>query len=395
MVTQEPAKPADKKTAGLNEGILAKLQPPAKGQKFVFDRQVRGLAVRMTPGGTKSFVLNYRLHGRRRRFTLGIWSDLTLEQARDDATEWRRAIRQGQDPAAQKVLDREAPTVKSLADRFLTDYSERHNRASTLRNNRQMLDGIVRPRLGKLPVKGITKADIEALHHSMRGTPYRANRILAVLSKMFSLAVEWGLREGNPVLGVAKYAEERRGKWLQSDELIRLHKALDEYPDQQSANAIRLILLTGSRKGEVLQAQWDEFDLEGRGKWRKPSHHTKQQKVSHVPLSKEALRVLREMKRTGDFLFPSPRVPGKPLENLRRAWADVCKAAKLQHVRIHDLRHTYASHLVSRGTPLATVGRLLGHTQAQTTERYAHLADDVLRAATNRAGAALRGKRGK
>ena len=157
---------------------------------------------------------------------------------------------------------------------------------------------------------------------------------------------------------------------------------MEEYQDQSVANALRLLLLTGSRRNEVLHATWDQFNLEA-GVWTKPAHTTKQKRMEHLPLPAEALDILKEMGGESDspFLFPG-KIPGKPLQEIKKAWATIIKKADLANVRIHDLRHTHASHLVSSGLSLSIVGKLLGHTQASTTQRYAHLADEPLRQAT-------------
>jgi integrase len=234
----------------------------------------------------------------------------------------------------------------------------------------------------------------------LQATPYRANRVLALLSHMFSKGMEWKWVKENPVKGVERYQEHKRERWLKDDELKRLHEALNKYPDQKAANALRLIALTGSRKGEVLKATWEEFDVE-RGVWTKPSHHTKQKKLEHVPLSATVLTLLRGMKpeEAKGPLFPG-RDGKSARAGLRKPWTQVCKAAGLAEaiivqgkrrkitryrplVRVHDLRHTFASHLVSKGTSLQIVGKLIGHTQASTTMRYAHLADGALRDAAN------------
>ena len=384
LVARNPDEAPKHKPARLTDERIRKTSPPPAGARCVHDCEVPGFAARITARGVVAFVLSYRIHGRQRRYTIGGWPEWSVKEARDRAIELRRQIRDGQDPLARKALDRAAPLVTDLAERYLADYAEPNNRPSSIRNNRQMLDGIIRPNLGRIPVAAVTKVDIERLHRSLHATPYRANRVLALLSKMFSLAIEWGMRPDNPALGIARCPEQRREKWLRTDELERLVATLREHPDQQAANAIRLLLYTGARKREVLDATWGQFDVD-RGTWMKPSAHTKQKRTEFVPLSEAALRVLRAMKREAesDFLFPG-RIEGQPLENLRKAWTEVCESAALTGVRIHDLRHTYASHLVSSGVPLAIVGKLLGHTQSRTTERYAHLADEVLRKATNR-----------
>ena len=215
--------------------------------------------------------------------------------------------------------------------------------------------------------------------------------MLALLAKMFSLAVEWQWRSDNPVKGLARYHEERRERWLSDSELAQLLSALSNHPNQRAANAVRFQLMTGARIGEVLAARWSDIVLE-RGVWIKPSHHTKQKRTEHLPLSAPALALLAEMReRAGSverYLFPG-NAPDKPLQGIKKFWRNVTEQAGLKDYRLHDNRHTHASHLVSSGLSLEIVGRLLGHTNPLTTKRYAHLVDDPLRAAAERFGSKM------
>jgi integrase len=208
---------------------------------------------------------------------------------------------------------------------------------------------------------------------------------------MFSLAVKWGLRADNPAKGIERYHEERRERWLSDDELRRLLEALSDHPNQRAANAVRFQLLTGARIGEVLASRWSDIDME-RGVWIKPSHHTKQKRTEHLPLSAPALALISKMREqagiTQQFLFPG-NTPDKPLLGIKKFWRGVTEQVRLKDYRLHDNRHTHASHLVSSGLSLEIVGRLLGHTSPMTTKRYAHLADDPLRAATERFGSKM------
>lgn len=246
-----------------------------------------------------------------------------------------------------------------------------------------MLDGHILPKLGRLRVVEVAHQDVLKLHNQMRETPYQANRTLALLSKMFELSVRWGMRSDNPARGIEKFPEEKRDRWLSDEELSRLLAALAEHPNQIAADAIRLQLLTGARIGEVLTANWTDFDIEG-GVWTKPSHHTKQKRRQHLPLSSAACALLKRMRDAraakSAWLFPG-RSPDHPYKDLKAFWRSVTQAADLKDYRIHDNRHTHASHLVSSGLSLPIVGRLLGHTNPSTTQRYVHLADDPLRQA--------------
>src|SRR5262249_16451812 len=224
-----------------------------------------------------------------------------------------------------------------------------------------------------------------------------ANRVIAVLSKMFSIAVRRRMRPDNPVRGIERNSEHHRNRYLQSDELGRLTKALAEYPDQQPANAIRILLLTGCRRGEALSMRWGDVDLTA-GKWSKPASSTNQNKLHKVPLSVPARQLLGRIKEAqvrakprrplGQYVFPGSGESGH-LSNLKRPWRQICRAAGITGLRIHDLRHSYASQLVSGGASLPLIGALLGHSNPTTTHRYAHLFDDPQRAATENAGAII------
>nr|MBA3324552.1 site-specific integrase [Paracoccaceae bacterium] len=212
-----------------------------------------------------------------------------------------------------------------------------------------------------------------------------------VLSRMLALAVRKGWRVDNPARGIERNQETKRTRYLSADEIARLTAALAALPDQQAANVFRLLLLTGARKGEVLAARWDQIDVE-RGLWIKPGSATKQKTEHRAPLSAPARQLLAGIPREGEFVFPG-RLEGTHRVEVKAQWANACAAAGIAGVRVHDVRHTFASVLVSAGLSLPIIGALLGHSQPATTARYAHLMDDPLRAATERAGAIVSGQR--
>ncbi|MGH9644135.1 MAG: tyrosine-type recombinase/integrase [Terriglobales bacterium] len=382
----------------LTEKTIKSLKPPEAGNYIRFDGEVRGFGARITAAGVISFIIDYRTqHGRQRRYTIGRYPEWSVMAARAEAQELRVRISKGDDPLQHREAVRKEVTVLELSRDYLDRHARPHKRPSSLRNDEQMLNGIVIPKLGNLPVSAVTRRDLESLHHSLKGTPYRANRVLSLISKMFGLALQWKMRADNPAHGIPRFQEDRREAWMTAEQLGALETAIDAYASQDAADALRLLILTGSREGEVLNAEWDQFDLE-RGVWTKPSHHTKQKRIEHVPLSPPVVAVLeRRMKRKkGPYVFPGADRESRV--TLRRPWVQVCKAAGLvtkQELqgkrrkivrfrpifRIHDLRHTFASHLVSSGQSLHIVGKLLGHTQPQTTNRYAHLSDSALRSA--------------
>jgi integrase len=331
---------------------------------------------------------------------IGVHGAITAEIARDIAGRELGKIAGGGDPAedrrqskSNEAARRAVPTVAELCDRYLIEWAEVKKRASSVEDDRSMIEKIVKPALGGKRVPEVEQNDIAALHRKMKATPFRANRVLALLSKMFSLATgQWKLRPDNPVRGLGRYDEPPRERYLTPAELGRLAAALAAHRNQETADAIRLLLLTGARRGEVLSMTWEQVD-QNPGTWIKPSAHTKQKRVHRAPLSPGALAILdrrREQRAEGEvYVFPGRGSGERPIAELKSTWKAVTKAAQISGVRPNDLRHSYASLLVNTGHSLPLIGALLGHTQVKTTQRYAHLADDPLREATGRVDAML------
>ncbi|MFN0194482.1 MAG: tyrosine-type recombinase/integrase [Aestuariivirga sp.] len=267
-----------------------------------------------------------------------------------------------------------------------------------------MLRKLVEPSWGPRKAAEIQPEDIDKLLRQIasgapgkkgrKATPVRANRVGEILRKMFNLSIRWRIRADNPAAGFARNAEAPRDRYLSTDEIGRLSAALDAHPNRRAADAVRLILLTGARRGEVLGARWDQFDLEA-AVWIKPAATTKQRRLHRAPISASAAALLRTIRlrvpEDCEWVFPG-EAEGKSLQDIKRFWEDVRAKAELPAVRIHDLRHTFASLVVSGGMTLSMIGKLLGHTQVQTTQRYAHLLDDPLRAGLEQVGDMLRTK---
>ncbi|HAD86600.1 MAG TPA: integrase [Rhodospirillaceae bacterium] len=375
---------------------------PSTKDKVLWDTEVTGFGLRVTRNGAKAYIFKYRLgHGRAAKTTkmriAGI--DLSLDKARQKARQHREQVADGEDPSRKRDENANAPTMSQLCE----DYMERHApKKRTKDEDQRIIDNVVKPKIGRLKVADVKFRDVEDLHRDLRKTPYQANRVLALVKTMFNLAIKWEWRETNPAKGVERFPEERREVFLSPKQIEELSQALAAYEAnatrkteaRKSANAIRLLMLTGSRRNEVLSARWEQFDLDA-GVWIKPSAHTKQKKEHRVPLAPAAKELLVAIREDGEhptgYVFPSRTGEGH-LGDLKRAWADVCALAKIKGVRIHDLRHTYASILASGGMSLPIIGALLGHTQPATTARYTHLYDDPLRAATERV-AAVYGRR--
>jgi integrase len=411
-------------TERLTDTLAKALPAPATGSRITYDDTVKGFGLRVTAAGTRAFVLNYRTRaGRERRFTIGAFPDWKVAAAREEAKQLKRRIDRGEDPMAEVEADRGAKTVADMCKRFEEEHLPK-TRPATARDYRAIIKNEIKPAMKNLKVVDVTFSDVDDLHRKItkRGAPYVANRTVAVLSKMFSLSINWKWRTDNPAKGIERNQEEKRHRYLSGKELAALSIALAEHKDQQAANIVRLLLLTGARRGEVQAMRWADLDL-GNGVWTKPGSTTKQKTLHRVPLSAPALQLLTEIRTAAEkaandkkrprplseFVFPGKGGKGHRLE-IKHQWAEICKSAEIvdrrtakdakgheiviltPSARLHDLRHTYASVLASAGLSLPVIGALLGHSQPATTARYSHLFDDPLRAATDRAAAILSGQ---
>jgi integrase len=292
--------------------------------------------------------------------------------------------------------------VTELIDRFLAEHCVRL-RPSTKDAYKRMIDLHVRPHFGKhTKVADVRFEDIDALHRKItkNGATYMANRVVAVLSKMFSVAMRWRMCPAgpNPVKGVEHNPESKRKRYVKPDELPKLIEALNRYPDRQVANVIRVLLLSGCRRGEALAMRWADVDL-GSGVWTKLGSTTKQRTDHTAPISAPLRQLLAEIRAEqaernpkrplGEFVFPSASSSTGHLVKIQQSWTNICKAAGIAGLRLHDLRHSFASQLASGGASLPLIGALLGHSNPNTTHRYAHLFDDPQRAAVEKVGAVI------
>jgi integrase len=379
----------------LTDSGIKRLPTPESGNHITYDDAVKGFGVRVTAAGGRAFILNYRrkLDGRERRITIGSFPDWSTTAAREEAKRLKRAVDGGADPVGEQEDSRAAPTVADLCARFERDYLPR-NRPTTQRVYRQQIHTDILPAFGRTKVAAVSHSDVDAFHHRLSArAPTHANRTVAVLSRMFSLAIRWGWRIDNPCKGVERNQENKRHEYLTGAQISRLSEALAKLEDKAAANAVRLLLLTGARRGELLAAKYADVNLEA-GVWTKPGATTKQRTEHRVPLSAAAVQLLTEMRAQAaddaEWIFPARGGGHRP--HINEAWIRLRKAAKLPGVRLHDLRHTYASTLASAGLSLPVIGSLLGHSTPTTTHRYAHLFDDPLRQATERASAIITGK---
>jgi integrase len=391
----------------LDERAVRTAKAPAKGAITIWDSDDKGFGLRVSapsrrhPGGARSFFINYWTAGIERRLTIGafpVWSALA---ARSEARGLRRRIDQGEDPALARREAREAPTVKDLAERYRREHLPR-KAASSQKADWAMIEREILPVLSERKVTDVHFGDMASLHERITasGRPVRANRVLSVASKMFALSLRplagenepWrDAAQGNPCKGVERNPEEGRERFFSSADLAAISDALAEH-DTPAADCLRLLMLTGARPGETMRARWGEFDEPN--VWTKPSQHTKQRKVHRVPLSPAASELIAKLRSKradeSEFLFRG-RIKSKPLRELRGVWAAVTRAAGLEGALVYSLRHSFASVGAGGGLSLQIIGKLLGHTVARTTEKYSHLADDPLREAAAKIGAAITG----
>ena len=352
------------------------------------DTEIRGFHCKITPKGKRVYMLYFRsAEGQERRPAIGTHGDITCDQARRIAQAWRAEVAQGRDPSAQKKDRRDAPTVRELCGRYLDEYATGRKKQRSFDEDRRLIDRFVLPALGAKKVAAVTPDDIGQLHRSLVDTPYQANRLRALLSKMFNLAEQrWGYREPrtNPVYAITKFPERKRERFLNDEELARLGKVLNEAErtlteQPQAIAAIRLLLLTGCRRNEILTLRWEDVDLSN-GLIRFSDTKTGAQTR---PIDDQIVAFLRGLpwREESEFVVPG-RSGDKPWVNLSKPWRRIRSAAGLEDARIHDLRHTHASIAVQSGISLPITGKLLGHNQAATTERYAHLSNDPVRRAS-------------
>jgi integrase len=368
---------------------------PSDKDVILWDSELAGFGCKLTPAGNRSYFLYYRTKGGdQRRPRIGSHGPMKPEAARAIARAWLAEVAQGRDPSLSRAQDRAAPTFDILCERYLIEHAEVRKKASSAEGDRRLARLHLRPALGSKKVAAITRSDIAALHHQLRRTPYEANRVLALASKMFALSERWGLRAdgSNPAKNIDRYKEEKRERYLTSAEVSRLWQVLNSDAAKERVSpaaiaAIKLLMLTGRRLNEVLRLQWAWVDLDAK-LLRLPD--TKGGRLT-VSLADAAVGLLSDLKQSaGEHAFVIPgAVKNRPLVNLQKPWRTLRAIADLNDVRIHDLRHTFASVGAGMGMSLHMLGRLLGHTQAATTARYAHLSQTPVQAAADAIGAEL------
>lgn len=341
-----------------------------------WDTTIPGFGVRVYPTGKKTFILSYRANGRKKLMTIGRFGPKTLDEARDKAKSLLGKVADGFDPLQQRKKDRTGQTIATLAEAYISDHAKPHKK--TWQTDQSRINKYILPTFGNLLIKMITQAEVVKWHKKIGSTkPYEANRNLALLSRMYSCAEDWGYvqkRHENPTEKVEKFKEEERDRWLKPQELPRLIKAIDEVENIYARACLWLYLLTGVRKSELLGSKWEDFDF-NRNELRLPK--TKSGKTHYVPLSGPAIKILKKLPQISGnpYTFPGAR-KGRPLVNIDKIWRKARKKAEVEDLRLHDLRRTVGSWMAQSGSSLHLIGKVLNHSHVKTTKVYARLAQD-------------------
>jgi integrase len=365
--------------------------------RVIFDSLLSGFALRITPAGTKVFVVQAWAKGKKRRVTVGTFPEISVSEARDAARPMLDDMRAGKNPTLEKTIRQKAisagdMTVGELADKWMEVYVNPKLKPRTAADYKQLFEQKIKPRFGHLPVSQITKDDATTFHAELQDTPRRANYTLATLRALMTYAEDIGLRApmSNPCRKLKMYRERNRERFLSEAEIGDAADGIDKAEREgvigpHAAAGLRLALLTGARSGEVTAIKWSHIDWQ-RKLVRLPDSKGNEPRTIH--LSEAAVEVLKTVPRVGPFVIAGS-VEGEGFKNLSRSWITAREYAGLQDVRLHDLRHSYASLAAGRGVSLQMIGKLLGHRVAATTARYSHLARDQVSAINDELGAAM------
>ena len=376
----------------ISKTSVENVTPEAK-DSYLWDQAMKGFGVKITPRGKRVYFIQYRIggsRGRTRRLTLGQHGILTADQARKKAKNLLGLVATGRDPAEERDQQRNEPLLGDALDDFLREHVDSKLKPVSAREYRRIVRLYISQALRQRKITKVNNVDISRLHHAMREKPYQANRVLAVLHKFFNWCEQRELRpaHSNPCQHIQKYREKARERYLTPAELKRLGEILDQLSQENVYSpwiiaAIRLLLLTGARLNEILSLQWMHVDLNN-ACLNLPDSKTGSKTIH---LSPPALQLLSKVPRIdGNPYVICGRRTGAHLINLQKPWSHIRELADLDDVRIHDLRHTYASWAVRKGISLPILGSLIGHSQPESTARYAHLASDPLRSANDRIG---------
>jgi integrase len=364
---------------------------PGDKDIFIRDSAINGFICKITPKGRKVYMLYYRTNeGRERRPAIGTHGNITCDEARQKALIWCAEIAKGNDPSLNKKLEKTYLTISDLALRYIEEHALIHKKAASAKKDQSSLRNYILPTIGKIGIKSLTSKDIYKLHYSLRQTPITANRCLALLSKMLNLSEKWGIRADASSLcrHIKKYPENKRERFLSNSEIEKLFAVLKEAEHNKTElpsaiAAIRLLLLTGCRFSEIITLKWEYLDIPS-FRINFPDSKTGKKTTYISPYVAEILSHIKQQPNNPYVICGT--IEGKHLVNLCKPWYRIRKLAGLSEVRLHDLRHSFASIAAADGLSLPIIGALLGHSQVSTTARYAHLVGEPLQKAANSIG---------
>lgn len=385
--------------ARLNSGTISRRTVEAltvgDRETVFWDRELSGFGVRVYPTGSRVYLVQTRHGGKSRRVTIGRHGVITAEQARRRAALVIASIKAGEEPSRTSAGSPSAggPTIAELGERYLREHVEVRCKPTTAGAYRYTLTKYLLPEFGSVPLGAIGREDVAALHYRLHKAPNTANRVVDTLSRLFYMAEAWGVAPegGNPCRFVKKYRSRSCERFLSEEECRRLGRVLSEVESEGRVSrsgvaALRLLMLTGCRRNEVLTLRWEDVDLEA-GELRLRDAKTGARSVALSPAARKVLSALPR-KPDNPWVIAGPEV-GRHLSNLNSPWLLVRKRARLEDVRIHDLRHSFASRALALGESLTMIGKLLGHRQVQTTARYAHLARESVKTSAARVAASI------
>jgi integrase len=376
--------------------FIESLQPDGR-DRIIFDATKPGFGIRITAAGKRLYIARARVGGKQRYANIGDVDELKLKEARQEADRALNALKNGRDPAQERrerarVIEAGGTTIDQLATRWMAEIVNPKRKPRTAEDYQRLIDQRIGPEFGHLPVNAIEREQVIRWHASMRKTPRRANYAVATFKALLNFAEDVGLRapHTNPCRRIEFYREKGRERFLSEPEIAKAADAIRQAERKgkigpHAAAGLRLALFTGARSGEITAAKWEHVDFE-RKLIRLPDSKTNEPRTIH--LSDAALDVLKTIPRVPPYVIAGA-LKSEPFKNLGRSWIVARAYGGLQDVRLHDLRHSYASLAASKGVSLQMIGKLLGHKVAATTQRYAHLARDAAAAVNDALGAAM------
>ncbi len=360
------------------------LKPASQGKRGVYhDEKVRNLCIIITDKGTKTFYVRKVIDRKSKRIRLGVFPDLSVENARNMALDVKSAIAKGENPFEAMQEEKAQPTFNEFFEIYMQRHAIQHKKS--VRNDKAIFENYLKDTIGKKKLSAITKDEIRELHSRMgENSIVNANRTLSVISVVFNKAIEWNILKGNnPATHIKKFKEKSRDRFIQRDELPRFFKALEEESNRDIRDYVWLSLLTGARRSNVLSMKWKDVDIVGRH-WKIPE--TKSGEPQTIPLVDFAVEILEERKdfASSDYVFPSHGKSGHLVEP-KTGWKRILKRAGIENLRIHDLRRTLGSYQAVLGSSLQVIGKSLGHKSISATEIYSRLDLDPVRASMTNA----------